>query len=282
MVSFNKPGSYCMSGGQDKAVRLWNPHKDAGDTATNLVHEYHGHNYDVRGIAILHDNTQFASCGGDKAVIVWDVMTSRIRAKLRHHDSRVNAVAYNEEGNVLASAGYDRKLCLWDLLSRSRDPIQTMTDAKDSVTAVLIQGHEIISASVDGTVLTYDVRMGKIHIDHLHSAVTSLQISGDGNCLLAGCIDNTVKLLDRSTGELLNTYSGHKSGQYRVGCAMSADDAFVLAGSEDGDVFVWDLVDCSVTHKLKGHRGVVCDVAYHPTKPIAVSSAVDGSIIVWT
>jgi len=281
VAKFNAPGTYCMTGGQDKMVRLWNPHKERSEAGTNLVHEYHGHNYEVRDISILHDNTQFASCGGDRAVFVWDVVTSRIKVKLRHHESRVNAVAYNEEGNVLASGGYDRKVCLWDMMARSRDPIQTMADSKDSVTTVLVHGHEIICGSVDGTVLTYDIRMGRVHIDHLHSGVTALRMSGDGNCLLAGCMDSTVKLLDRSTGELLNTYQGHRSSDYRVGCAMSSDDAFVLAGSEGGEVFVWDLVDCSVAHKLRGHGVVVCDVAYHPKDSMAISAAVDGSVIVW-
>jgi WD40 repeat protein len=37
-------------------------------------------------------------------------------------------------------------------------------------------------------------------------------------------------------------YTGHTNTQYKLDCALSNDDAYVLSGSEDGRVCVWDLV----------------------------------------
>jgi mitogen-activated protein kinase organizer 1 len=41
-VEFSENGAYCMSGGQDRTIRLWNTHK------LQLVHEFSGvHGYDI-------------------------------------------------------------------------------------------------------------------------------------------------------------------------------------------------------------------------------------------
>lgn len=36
--------------------------------------------------------------------------------------------------------------------------------------------------------------------------------------------------------------SGHKHTQYRIGCALTGDDAFVIGGSEDGKVKFYERV----------------------------------------
>lgn len=73
--------------------------------------------------------------------------------------------------------------------------------------------------------------------------MTSVALSGDGNCILASCLDSGLRLLDKSTGELLNQYRGHQNTQYRVDAAFSNTDGEVLCGSDDGKVYVWDLVN---------------------------------------
>lgn len=44
-------------------------------------------------------------------------------------------------------------------------PIQVLEDAKDSVTSVTVQEHEILSGSVDGRLRCYDLRMGMVKVD---------------------------------------------------------------------------------------------------------------------
>ena len=224
VVRFNPKGSYCLSGGQDKTVRLWNPHKGT------LIQTYKAHSNEVLDLCVAHNSSQFTSVGCDKVAIVWDVETSDIKTKYRGHTQRINTVAYNEESNVLVTGSNDRTVKLWDLRllflplkqisqikqniskstkkysSRSKEAIQSMEEAKDSITSVLVRGHEIFSASVDGCVRSYDVRMGKLRTDHIHHPITSLNISHDGNCVLLGCLDSALRLLDKDSGELLNSF----------------------------------------------------------------------------
>ena len=67
---------------------------------------------------------------------------------------------------------------------------------------------QVLGGSVDGTVRQFDVRMGMMFSDTLHESVTGIAVSHDGNCVLASCLDHSMKLLDKASGELLATYTG--------------------------------------------------------------------------
>jgi mitogen-activated protein kinase organizer 1 len=43
-------------------------------------------------------------------------------------------------------------------------------------------------------------------VDHIGQPVTSVTLSKDGQCVLVSSLDDTVRLLDKDTGELLNEY----------------------------------------------------------------------------
>lgn len=71
----------------------------------------------------------------------------------------------------------------------------------------------------------------------------SVTQSHDGNCTLVSTLDSTVRLFDKSNGELLSTYKGHANQKYKVDSALTNTDAYVISGSEDGSVCFWDLVE---------------------------------------
>ena len=62
VVHYNANGQYCLSGGQDRSIILWNPNTGA------KIKSYEAHGWEVLDIAISFDNAKFASVGGDKAV----------------------------------------------------------------------------------------------------------------------------------------------------------------------------------------------------------------------
>ena len=233
---FNSDGNYCLSGGDDRRILLWNPRREE---AAEPIKTYTGHNERVLGLAVAHDNGSFASCGGDRSVFVWDVPSGRVLRRLSGHSQRVNAVAYAGEGSsLLVSASYDTTARCWDMRSRNAAPVQILEGAADSLSAVAVCGAEILTASVDGVLRTYDARAGSRTADTLGAALTHVALSGDGHCALAGSLDGSLRLLDRSNGTLLNRYSGHTNRQFKLGACLSHDDALVLSGSEDGSLYV--------------------------------------------
>ena len=98
----------------------------------------------------------------------------------------------------------------------------------------------------------YDLRRGKLDTDYVGGIVASLNFTRDGQvecftscgiilsnfpqCVLVSCVANSIKLFDKSSGELLSEYSGHINKEYRLDCCLDHTDKYVLSGSENGQV----------------------------------------------
>lgn len=118
--------------------------------------------------------------------------------------------------------------------------------------------------------------------DQLHHPVTSINLSQDENCVLASCTNNRIVLIDKSSGEVLQQYQGHQSHNYKIDCSFSNDDGFVISGSEDKQIFIWELVEGKIHRRLQGHSGVVCSLSLHHSSSLMASSSSDGYVNVWT
>ncbi|KAK7301239.1 hypothetical protein RJT34_12100 [Clitoria ternatea] len=106
----------------------------------------------------------------------------------------VNGVKFNEYSSVVVSAGYDQSLHAWDCRSHNTEPIQIIDTFVDSVMSTCLTKTKIIGGSVDGTVGTF--RIGREISDNLGQPVNCVSMSNDGNCILASCLDSTLRLLD--------------------------------------------------------------------------------------
>ncbi|KAL6058331.1 WD repeat domain-containing protein 83 [Balamuthia mandrillaris] len=280
-VKFNSNGNYCLSCGHDKTVRLWNP-----NTAT-LIKTYTGHGYEVLDLAVASDNSKIASCGGDRQIFLWDVATGKPIRRFQGHEARVNCIVSSKDDAVLVSGSYDKTVKVWDCKSRSYSPIQVLDHARDSVSAVIVTEEEIITGSVDGCVRTYDIRAGKIKTDSLGQPVTFVSLSNDKNCLLVSTLDSALRLLDKSSGELLAEYKGHKNDDYKISNCFTNTDSHVISGSEDRNIYIWDLVEGEIVAVLKGHTRGVCSVSYAPLTSAAappqqlLSASLDGTLKLW-
>jgi len=265
-------GEYCVSGSYDKTVRLWNPHKGS------LIKNYRGHGYQVVGVAIHEDNSQIASCGGDRSPYLWDVATGQIIRKFKGHAQKINCIAWNKECTVLVTGSFDTSVKLWDAKSRSYDPIQILEDAKDSVESLCMGTYEIITGSTDGCVRVYDIRMGEIRTDKVGQPVSSVGLSGDEAILLVSTLDSTIRLIDKQDGTLYHTLKGHKNDGYPVRSTFSNTDAFVISGDEDGKTYWWSVEKGTLLHSSKVHADRVSCVDYHPNKQALLTCSADKTI----
>ncbi|XP_064387082.1 WD repeat domain-containing protein 83-like [Halichondria panicea] len=280
-VRFNRTGSYCLTCGSDRTVRLWNPHKGLP------VKSYSGHGAEVLDADSSHDNSRIVSGGVDKLVLLLDVGTGQPIRKLRGHLSRINCVKFNEEATLIISGSYDASVRIWDCRTRVHDPVQVMDEAKDSVTSLRLTNSEILTGSVDGKVRRYDMRFGKLFTDTIGQSVTCVSHSHDGHCVLVSTLDSKLRLFDKDSGEMLNEYSGHVNSDYKLDSCLSQDDSHVISGSEDGRVCFWDLVEGHLVHTLqlskKGDRKppIVYSLCWHPTRPTLLSAGSHGPVTVW-
>lgn len=117
----------------------------------------------------------------------------------------------NDTSSVLLTGSYDKTICIWDLKSNMREPIQILSDFRDSVTSITISRYEIIAGCVDGTIRTYDIRMGQLKTDYLNDAITHIQLSRDQKCTLATCLGGPIQLIENNSGTVLKKYIGYNN-----------------------------------------------------------------------
>ena len=280
-AKFNSDGDYCMTGGEDRRVLLWNPWRDTDGAAPVPIKAYEVHNHRVLDLAISADNCSFASCGGDRTVFVWDVTSGKVARRLHGHEQRINCVHYSHECAVLLSASYDKTVCCWDMRSKNVHPLQVLTGAADSVSAVCASDHEIFASSIDGNVLTYDMRKGSMARDTIGPPVGHVALSRDQNCVLCGTLDSTLRLLDKASGQVLCEYRGHKNDSFKLSCCLSQDDSKVLSGSEEGTLHAWDLVEGKQLLKKQVHSGPVVALSCHPKSSAVLTASHDGTAKLW-
>ncbi|KAJ3653231.1 hypothetical protein Zmor_012493 [Zophobas morio] len=274
-VRFNVDGSYCMTCGSDKKLKLWNPYRSL------LLKTYGGHGNEVLDACGSCDSSQIVSCSSDKSAIVWDVSTGQPLRRLRGHAASVTCVKFNEESSVAVTGSLDNTVMCWDVKSRNTSPIQTLKEAKDCITSVQVTDHEILTGSVDCSVRRYDLRNGSCHADFVGAAITSVSFSHDGQCILVGSADSTVRLLDKNSGELLGEYVGHKTQDMNIESGIITSDNHVLSGSVTGELFCWDLVGGNVVKKYTHtSKKVLNSISIHPTQDIVLTASVQ-TIKVW-
>jgi hypothetical protein len=110
--------------------------------------------------------------------------------------------------------------------------------------------------------------------------ITSVAISPDGQTLVSGSNDKTIKIWQLNTGKLLRSFKGDSGAISSV--AISTDGNFLIAGSHDtpkSNVKVWDLKAGNLIHTLLGHHKAVNCIAISPDAQILASAS--NKIKIW-
>jgi mitogen-activated protein kinase organizer 1 len=164
-------------------------------------------------------------------------------------------------------------------ISTSRKKNSTNNTSSSTTSFAIIR-----TASVDGCVRTYDLRKGVVQCDDVGSSITSMALSQDRQCLAVSCLDGCIRLLDTTSGELLNTYQGdHAAGNFAIQVDILANDGTIVSGSEDGNVVLYDLVRATSTVLPGATRRPTCAIAAHPTQSSTIISAsYDNRTVVWS
>ncbi len=131
-VKFSHDGKYCITAGHDRTVRLWNPtridpvyaeqnDKQGGQNSCNStistaletiphalpIQSYRdGHTHPVSSVDIDDTSTTLLS-SSNKAMIVTDVITKKLKRRYQGHTGFINTVACSSDGNVFVSGSYD-------------------------------------------------------------------------------------------------------------------------------------------------------------------------------
>ena len=138
-------------------------------------------------------------------------------------------------------------------------------------------GHRVIVGTAKGSLWGLDIRKGKevqrIKVasdDLLAGGILSLDVSPDGARVLAGCADNTVRLIDLAAGKVVHVLKGHGGPVWSV--AFMKDGHHALSGSTgDNTIRFWDLDEGKQLRQMRGKDRVNCLAISPDQKTVAAS-----------
>jgi len=192
------------------------------------------------------------------------------------------------EYGMLASGSYDETVCIWDV--KTGMCLKSLPAHSDPVTAVDFSrdGTLIVSSSYDGICRIWDAATGqclKTLIGEDNPPVSHVRFSPNGKFILVSTLDSKVRLWNYSVGRVAKTYQGHQNSKHAIPCAFCVCDntPWVVSGSEDNSVYIWDLNTREVVQVLEGHKDFVSCVASSPTLPMIATCAThnDPTIKIW-
>ncbi len=150
-------------------------------------------------------------------------------------------------------------------------PTQVPPTAPPPTASVAVSTLPITAQTVGQLVLQTD-------FGGLSAPVNSVAFSVDGHLIAAGGMDGTVRVWQRSDGQLFRTFRSASNLVSSV--AFSPDGLYLAAGGQDEIVRLWSLLD-DTEQTLSGPTAAVRSVAFSPKGGMLAAASDDAVVYVW-
>eukprot|EP00698_Gefionella_okellyi_P005108 TRINITY_DN14689_c0_g1_i1.p1 TRINITY_DN14689_c0_g1~~TRINITY_DN14689_c0_g1_i1.p1 ORF type:complete len:564 (-),score=73.00 TRINITY_DN14689_c0_g1_i1:15-1637(-) len=273
-------GRFIVSGSSDNTVRIWRTEDG------QCVHTLTGHAARVWDVCSDRSGSLIGSAAGDGSIKIWDMRSTTVglMQTISGHEGDVYTTVFHPDQSHIVSGGYDRTVRLQDI--RTNTCIKTFAGHTSSVSRAVCtrHGNLIISGSKDSTIRFWDVVSGlciKTITSHL-GEVTSVELNENNTQLLSAAKDNSYRLWDIRMIRPLKRFKGHQNTSKNfIRGSFGPKQSLVLGGSEDSNLYLWDIDSGNVVAKLAGHEGVVYSARWNAAQSLMVSCSHDSTVRMW-
>lgn len=265
-----------ISAGKD-GVKFWNI--NTGELTRSLPF---GRN--IKQFAANADGSVIAGCDKVK-VWIWSSSIGEQSHVFVSEKKAVSCIAVSLDGQLLAlKTGSQVKV--YDIVSGQ---CQSTLEPEHSVFGVAISADKLLVAVGD---LNDGMEMWNIKTEQQINPTPGRRIPGMGICALAfspvkestifaiAARNNSIKILNSKTGELLRTLYGHSNPIRSI--AISANGKVIASGGYDSTVRVWDLSTGALINAFSGHLKTINYVSLSPDGQLVASGSDDGTVKIWS
>jgi WD40 repeat protein len=211
----------------------------------------------------------------DDSVALWDVQNNAKVATFESAEqSRTLRAEFSLDGTRIITASL-RSVAIWDAGTGKK--LSESAALYPRIGTFSSDGTRFITES-SGTVQVWD--MTGREITRIKDSASHMVLNQDGSLMATASRDQTARVYDAHSGQLISTLRGHQSELRSV--SFSVDGAWVLTssgsvygGGEDQTARVWDARTGDELLTLSGHGGVVWSAAFSPDRRRVVTVSGD-------
>eukprot|EP00698_Gefionella_okellyi_P014207 TRINITY_DN3938_c0_g1_i1.p1 TRINITY_DN3938_c0_g1~~TRINITY_DN3938_c0_g1_i1.p1 ORF type:complete len:266 (-),score=53.79 TRINITY_DN3938_c0_g1_i1:1172-1969(-) len=185
----------------------------------------------------------------DKTVRLWHVLRKPCLAVFPHVDF-VTSVAFHPcKGQFFVSGSLDSKIRIWDL---SEKKVKHWIQARGLVTAVAFNrdGSVVMCGLYTGQLCFYETEglrcTTSIHVrssrgkNSAGKKITGIQLTPDGDRVMVTSNDSRIRVYNMKNYAQVAKFSGLTNETCQIHATFSESGAYVICGSEDNQVYVWN------------------------------------------
>ena len=244
-----------------KSITIWDI--DSG----RKLHSLEGHQRRIVSLTGL-GNGLLASGSDDRTIQIWEAASGELIRTLEGHRNGVCSLA-SLSPELLASGSEDKSIGIWEINTGKR--LHSLEGHRWPVTglAVLEDGRLASAGSYDKTVRIWEVETGE-HLDTLQIRQAVIDLTSLGNGLLALKTGGKgLSIWEVDSGQSVHRLEGHTQTIHAVVAlnptdadpsgmeeSGAADDSksFLVSGSEDHTLRIWDADTGKTVHILESYR----------------------------
>ena len=269
-LSISKDGLTLASAGRDNTIRVWNL-------------DYQGIAVKVRGhptpvTAFAETEEGLATITG-KVIRLWDATSQLEIGQLQKHTKNIECLAISPNRKLLATGGKDKTVIIWNLPERREIAILAGHTETVCAVAVSLDGKFVVSSSYSKDIIVWSlIAFKQVAVLSGHTAeVKVLAITHDSQTVISSSKDETLRFWS------LDDFTQQRSFSAWARCiSISPNGKYLLTGSRDKNVFVWNFADGRVIANMAGHTDGIWCLAISPDSRFAVSGSVDTTIRLWS
>lgn len=246
-----------------------------------------GHNGSIYTFDISNDENILVSAGGDGNIVIWDIESGREIRSIKAHNRLIYSVAISQDGKYIASGSDSEEPKLWDALTGQE--LYRLGYIEEEYPGINFSTYAAIDFSNDGkTVIaanygaaeTYNVVDGTYEDYQEISSydICNIQYSNDGNYIIVGSVDKTIKLYNAIDFSLVKEIT-HNSELSWV--SISDDNSYIAATDYNNKIFVWDSKTGEVIKTFEGHNEAIYSVDFSDDGLLLVTASEDSTSVVW-
>ncbi|XP_049625266.1 autophagy-related protein 16-1 isoform X2 [Suncus etruscus] len=278
-VQFSPGSRLLATGGMDRRVKLWEVIGEKCELKGSLS----GSNAGITSIEFDSAGSYLLAASNDFASRIWTVDDYRLRHTLTGHSGKVLSAKFLLDNARIVSGSHDRTLKLWDL--RSKVCIKTVF-AGSSCNDIVCTEQCVMSGHFDKKIRFWDIRSESIVREmELQGRVTALDLNPERTELLTCSRDDLLKIIDLRVNAVRQTFSapGFKCGSDWTRVVFSPDGRYVVAGSAEGALYVWNVASGKVEKVLcKHHSSSINAVAWAPSGSHVISVDKGSKAVLWS